>query len=174
MKDGDIGRVGSSQIRERRPSPAAGTHPYRTIVQPPLERQDVVELTEPHQAALRLLRERILENTRVALELTKRESEQFRFARIPASDRGVFLGQLISDQNTMASLRRREWLPARVDAALENGLVLGTSEATEILHELKALDVFTWRMICSVLDEYYSRIAGVLPDEIRQRMWEEM
>ena len=174
MKDGEIGRVGRAQFTERR-MPPPGPPPDSTIVRHHRpERQDVVELTEPHRAALRLLRERILENTRLALKLTKRDSDQFHFVRIPAENAKVFLGRLISDQNAMASFRRGKWSPERVDAALEAGLVQGTAEATEVLYELDELDVFTWRMISSVVDEYYSRIAGVLPDEIRQRVWEDL
>jgi hypothetical protein len=174
MNEGEIGRVSRARFTKRQ-SPGPPSVPHSTIVQARRpDRQDVVELTMPHRAALRLLRERVLENTRLALELSRRSCEQYRFARIPDEDRRVFISRLISDQNAMASHSRAQWVGERVDAALETGVVQGMAETTEILYELEELDVFTWRMISSLIDEYYSRIAGVEPEEIRGRIWDEL
>jgi hypothetical protein len=175
MEHGEIGRVGATHFGGHQ-----GGHPGFGLAQAidrvhdhRPTRRDIVDLTEPHKAALRLLRERILENTRLALDLPRRLAERFRFARIPAENPRAFLGRLLSDQNMMASHRRGSWPADRVDAALEDGLVQGAAETAEILFELDELDVDTWRLIGSVLDEYYNKLSGVTPEAIRAQLWRE-
>jgi hypothetical protein len=171
MEHGEIGRVGATHFGGHQAFGPAPGFPRAQEHRPP--RRDIIDLTEPHKAALRLLRERVLENTRLALDLPRRLAERFRFVQIPSQLPRVFFDRLISDQNMMASHRRGSWSAARVDAALEEGLVQGTAETAEILYELDELDVESWRLIGAVLDEYYRKLAGVSPEEIRARLWRE-
>lgn len=174
MENAEIGRVGASNFRD--PQSYGQAHLMRPIDadEEPVRGEDSVELTEPHKAALRLLRERVLENTRLALELPRRSNRPI-FARIPmdqiSEDRPRrFLSRLISDQNLLASTRRGTWPTEKLEEALETGLVQGTAETAEILYELDELDIVVWRLIGSVVDEFYRKLRGVSPEEMRERL----
>lgn len=172
MEAPDIGRVvGSQSSTARSPSPGLLRREVRPERRQPGDR---VELTEPNRVALRLLRERVLGNTRTALELGPAKPERIQFARVPNQPPHVFLDRLLSDQNLLATQRRSEWPRERVEAALERGLVQGTAETTEILFELHGLDVDTWRLVSSVLDEFYRKVAGVDPETMRAELWDEV
>ena len=125
----------------------------------PRRRLDDVELTEPRRAALRLLRERILERTRLELELPR--GAAVTFAAPGAPDRAdVFVGRLLSDQNLLAARRRDRWEAERVDAALETGMTEGLAETLELLHDLDELDAESWGLVNSVLDEFHRKVVS--------------
>ena len=174
MKNGEIGPVPATSGFAQAPS--GGYFPLRKDALEARRSQhgDTVELTEPHRAALRLLRERVLENTRLELELPRDLHPHIQFARIPGEQPRVFLGRLLSDQNLLASKRRGEWLDSAVDAALEEGLLQGMNETLEILHDLDRLDSETWRLVCSVLDDFYRRVGQVSPEALKRRLWDEV
>ena len=136
--------------------------------------RDTVELTEPHMAAFRLLRERVLENTRLTLGLARSAVGQYPFARIPGDRVQVFLGRLISDQNLMAGKRRGQWLDTAVQSAIEESLEQGIQETLEILYELDELDMDIWRLVCSVIDAYYAKVAAASPEELHASLWREV
>ena len=137
-------------------------------------RGDTVELTEPHMAAFRLLRERVLENTRLALGLPRNAVGQYPFARIPGDRVKVFLGRLISDQNLLAGKRRGTWLDGAIRKAIEESLIQGLQETLEILYELDELDLDIWRLVCSVIDAYYEKMMSVSPTKMHEELWQEV
>ena len=158
MENGEIGRLRPSHFD----TPQAHSQPQAVRVEDHQRkrraRADSVELTTPHRAALRLLRERILENTRLALDLPRRSAERFHFAQMPAKKPSDTLDRLLSDQSILASERRRVWPTDRIDEALELGLVQGTADTMQILFELDELDVVVWQLVSAVIDEYYRRL----------------
>ena len=173
MDHAEIGPVGASQFE----APQGGG--YFPLRQAALEarvehRQDTVELTEPHLAAFRLLRERVLENTRLALGLPRSAVGQYPFARIPGDRVQVFLGRLISDQNLMAGKRRGQWLDSAIQTAIEESLEQGIQETLEILYELDELDMDIWRLVCSVIDAYYEKVVSASPEELHRSLWAEV
>ncbi|MHC4896785.1 MAG: hypothetical protein ACYTGW_06715 [Planctomycetota bacterium] len=137
-------------------------------------RRDSVELTEPHMAAFRLLRERVLENTRLTLGLPRSAVGQYPFACIPGDRVQVFLGRLISDQNLLAGKRRGDWLEPAIRDAIEDSLMQGIEETLEILYELDELDMDIWRLVCSVIDAYYEKMVAVSPADMREEMWHDI
>ena len=50
----------------------------------------------------------------------------------------------------------------------------GMSETLEILHELDELDEVIFRMVSSILDEYFRKLFGVAPDQIRDAIWDDI
>jgi len=173
MDQAEIGPVGASQFETPQ---GGGYFPLRRAA---LEarvaaRRDTVELTEPHMAAFRLLRERVLENTRLTLGLPRSVVGQYPFARIPGDRVQVFLGRLISDQNLMAGKRRGQWLDAAIQSAIEESLEQGIQETLEILYELDELDMGIWRLVCSVIDAYYEKVVSATPEEMHESMWSEV
>ena len=173
MEHGEIGPVGASSFGT---AESGGYFPLRHAALEARQQagRDIVELTEPHMAALRLLRERVLENTRLALGLPRTAVGQYPFARIPGDRIKVFLGRLLSDQNLLASRRRGKWLDEAVREAIEDSLVQGVAETLEILYELEELDMPIWRVICSVIDAYYEKVASVSPEAMRERLWQDV
>ena len=136
--------------------------------------RDSVQLTEPHMAAFRLLRERVLENTRLALGLPRNAIGQYPFARIPGDRVQVFLGRLISDQNLLAGKRRGTWLGSAICKAIEESLVQGIEETLEILYELDELDLDIWRLVSSVIDAYYEKVVSISPKELHDLLWQDV
>ncbi len=123
---------------------------------------DQVDLTTPHHAALRLLRERVLEVTRKELQLSREACNQQHFAAPPAAHAEVFVGRLISSQNLMAGQRRGKWSNQRIDTAMKDGMVQGTEETLEILFELDDLDADTWSLIGAVLHEFHRKVLAAM------------
>lgn len=141
---------------------------------PLAQAEDCVQLTRPHLAALRLLRERVLENTRLCLDLPPQGIHKQRFVQVPAHRPRAFLGRLISDQNLLSAPRRGHWPVAEVDAALHEGLVQGVAETLEILFELDELDAVAWRLLNGVIDEFYRKLHGLNPEVIRAKVWRDI
>ena len=131
--------------RERRP------HAFR----------DQVALTDPRRATLRLLRQRVLENTRLCLALSR--PGELQFAAPERAPIDTWVGRLLSDQNMLASRRAGEWSPERVAEALEDGLDQGLMETLQILYELDELDTDAWQLVCDVQDEFHRKQAGLPP-----------
>lgn len=173
MDHAEIGPVTASQFE----APHGGG--YAPLRRAALEarvqgEQDTVELTAPRMAAFRLLRERVLESTRLALGFPGSVQGQYPFARIPHDQGRGFLGQLLSDQNLMAGKRRGEWSDEAIQAAIENSLEQGIQETLEILYDLGELEMGIWRLVCSVIDAYYEKVASVSPEELHRRLWREV
>ena len=171
MDNGEIGSVGASFSDPQSKGAAFARRPALPEAERRTAPRDFVDLTRPHKAALALLRERVLENTRLQLELPRQGVDRHRFAHMPDARPAVYLSHLISDQNRLAGARRGSWETARVDEAVEAGLVQGMSETMEILYQLGELDEVVWRMVSSVLDEYFRKLFGVSPEEIRDAVW---
>ncbi len=136
--------------------------------------QDQVELTNPRRTALNLLRQRVLEHTRRALELPKAVADTYHFCRVPDQSAAVFMGRLLSDQNLLASHRRGSWDPARVDEAMERSLSDGMAETLEVLHEVDALHMEDWDLINQVMQEFFRKLTGQSPEEVRQKFWADL
>jgi hypothetical protein len=134
-------------------APAGGSEPRSTRI--PLD--DVV-LTEPRFAALRLLRQRVLERTREALELPRTTAPAVVFADAPGPRADVFVGRLLSEQHLLAARRHDTWSEPRIAAALEEGITSGTAETLEVLHDVGRLDADTWGLLCGVLDEFHRKV----------------
>lgn len=124
---------------------------------PEKRRLDQAEFTAPRRATLRLLRERILENTRLALELRDNYTGP-RFITREVERADLFVSRLLSDQNLLASRRGGDWSPARIRHALEQGMTQGMSETLEILHELDELDETSWALVCDILDAFHRKV----------------
>lgn len=124
---------------------------------PEKKRLDQVQFTEPRRATLQLLRERILENTRVALDLPDNYTGP-RFITREVERAGLFVNRLLSDQNLLASRRGGDWSPEQIRDALETGMTLGMAETLEILFELDELDETSWALVCDILDAFHRKV----------------
>ena len=157
MEEGDIRAVqstvfGGGHAPQEGPRWAQGRRPG-----PEKKRLDHVEFTKPRRATLRLLRERILENTRLALELQENYTgPQFITREVERAD--LFVSRLLSDQNLLASRRGGDWSPALIRYALEQGMTQGMSETLEILFELDELDETSWALVCDILDAFHRKV----------------
>ena len=123
----------------------------------PARRLDQVHLTEPRLATLRLLRERILENTRLYLDLPRSPGGP-RFAQGDAERADLFAGRLLSDQNLLASRRGGAWPPERIRNALLEGMIQGLAETLEILFELDELNKASWNLVSDVLNVFHRKV----------------
>ena len=115
---------------------------------------DEVALTEPRQAMMRLIRQRVLENTRLALGLERRDGPNF--ALPPTGFVEAYIGRLLGEQTALAG-GRADWEEDRLGAALEEGLMQGLMETLDILYELDELDEAAWSLVCGVQEEFYRR-----------------
>ena len=161
MANDGIGPVGGTRFGGGHGAPGYGgptSGRPETTPHPPL---DEVALTAPRRAALSLLRERVLEATRVQLELPARHPG-IEFAAHPSDSVEVFVGRLLSGQNLLAAQRRDAWPEAAVASALENGLNDGLAETLEILDDVGELDVETWRLLCGVLEEFRRKVCAAI------------
>lgn len=159
-QDGTIGPVARASFNgggQGGTGPHGGAVPGEPEARKPRPRLDEVVLTEPGRAALSLLRQRILERTRRELELPRGAAPAF-VAPTSQHRADLFVGRLLSDQNMLASRRRETWPAERVDAALETAMTDGTEETLQVLHELGELDDASWGLVCSVLDEFHSKV----------------
>lgn len=141
------------------PGPAGGqqAHPRIRAAAPRSEPgQDQVAVTDPHRAALRLLRQRVLESTRLLLGLHRGPSQSFA-GGAPAQPE-AFAGRLLSEQNLMASMRAGEWAPVRIAESLEEGREQGVAETLQILYELEELDAEVWRLVCGVQQAWHRKL----------------
>jgi hypothetical protein len=50
----------------------------------------------------------------------------------------------------------------------------GIEETLEILYELDELDMDIWRLVCSVIDASYEKMAAVSPADMREEMWHDI
>ena len=132
-------------------------------------RLDQVVLTKPRKAALRLLRERILEATRQALDSPGSRPQQFGFAASPVDSAEVYVGRLLSEQNMLAAPRREQWPEHRVAAALETGMTDGLAETMDILHDVGELDAESWGLVCGVLEEFQRKVSAAEASEAADR-----
>lgn len=119
---------------------------------------DEVRLSPPLEITLRLLRERVLESTRQALELPSDVKAPQTLAPAPEDDTERLVGKLISEQNWLAARRRSEWDEPRVAAALREGTTRGLEETLEILEDLGELDEATWELLGAVTDELHRKL----------------
>ena len=120
-------------------------------------RLDQVHLTEPRLATLRLLRERILENTRLYLDLPRTPGGP-RFALGDPDRADLFVGRLLSDQNLLASRRGGAWPPQQIRSALLEGMIQGLAETLEILFELDELNQTSWNLVSDVLKVFHRKV----------------
>lgn len=120
---------------------------------------DRVDLTEPQVAALALLRQRVLVRTQQALELPDVPPHP-RFHEPPRPSAEAFLGRLLGEQAQLASARDRDWPADRIQAAVADGMTLGTEDTLEILHELDQLDEACWRLVCGVLAAWAHKVTS--------------
>ncbi len=142
------GHAGGDGTRPR----AQGARP-----KPPRQSLDQVHLTAPRLATLRLLRERVLENTRLHLDLPRSPGgPHFIVREVERAD--LFVGLLLSDQNLLASHRGSTWPPHQIRNAMEQGMTQGLAETLEILHELDELDETSWNLVCDVLSAYHRKV----------------
>ena len=123
----------------------------------PDRRLDQVHLTEPRLATLRLLRERILENTRLFLDLPRLPGGP-RFAQGDAERADLFVGRLLSDQNLLAGRRGGVWPPEQIRNALLEGMIQGLAETLEILFELEELNKTSWNLVSDVLNVFHRKV----------------
>ncbi len=157
MEEGDIRAVqstvfGGGHTAPEGPRWAQGRRPGSEK-----KRLDQVEFTEPRRATLRLLRERILENTRLALELRDNYTGP-RFITREVDRADLFVSRLLSDQNLLASRRGGDWSPQRIRDALETGMTHGMAQTLEILFELDELDETSWDLVCDVLNAFHRKV----------------
>ncbi len=128
------------------------------------QEDDQVQLSCPQELTLRLLRERILEHSRVQLQLAR---PQISFAVVPpTSNEGSmerYVGRLISDQNLLAAVRRGDWPDAQIDAAIEDGMTTGLEETLQVLFELDQLTEESWGQIRGFLAEFHRKVESALP-----------
>lgn len=124
---------------------------------PEKKRLDQIQFTEPRRATPQLLRERILENTRVVLDLPDNYTGP-RFITREVERAGLFVNRLLSDQNLLASRRGGDWSPEQIRDALETGMTLGMAETLEILFELDELDETSWALVCDILDAFHRKV----------------
>ena len=124
---------------------------------PEKKRLDQVEFTAPRRATLLLLRERILESTRIALDLRDNYTGP-RFITREVERADLFVSRLLSDQNLLASRRGGDWSPVLIRHALEEGMTQGMSETLEILFELDELDETSWALVCDILDAFHRKV----------------
>jgi hypothetical protein len=122
---------------------------------------DRIELTADGLVALALLRERVLDATRRALEVGPGEPVPH-FAIEPQAPIRDWVGRLLSDQNLLAARRRAAWPAARVDRALEQGLRDGIADALDILHALDRLDPRAWESVTAVLAELERKLGAAI------------
>lgn len=119
---------------------------------------DEVRLSAPLEVTLRLLRERVLEGTRRALELPADVKAPQTLTPTPQDSTERLVGKLISEQNWLAARRRAEWGEERVAAALQEGTTRGLEETLEILEDLGELDEATWELLGAVTDELHRKL----------------
>ncbi len=162
MEEGDIRAVrgtlfGGGHNVPGGPIWVPGRGPEEEPEQPQRRRLDQVHLTEPRRATLRLLRERILENTRLALDLPDSlPGPQFITKEVDRAD--LFVSRLLSDQNLLASRRGVDWPPEKIRDALETGMTQGMVETLEILFELDELDETSWALICDIIHAFHRKL----------------
>ena len=149
-------RWGGRQPAPADPGPQTRRRPRRT--RRGARRLDGIELTEPRIATLRLLRHRVLEQTRKALRLPRSSSLHIEWSPGPADRAEVFVGRLLSDQNLLAGKRRGHWDSAQLDAALEEGMTNGLSETLDILEDIRELDEEAWDFVCGVMEEFQRKV----------------
>lgn len=147
-----VGRPGQG-LPHRQTEPATVSRRDEAPARPDF---DHVVLTGKRVAALRLLRERVLENTRLLLDLP-RDPRGIGFAEPPLAGPKVWAGRLLSDQNLLGGRRAGEWAAPRIRACLEEGLDQGLAETLEILHEVGDLDEEIWDLIRGVMDVLHRR-----------------
>jgi hypothetical protein len=116
----------------------------------PRPQLDEVVLTGKRVVALRLLRERVLENTRLLLDLP-RDPRGIGFAEPTVAEPRHWAGRLVSDQNLLGGRRAQDWTAEQIRAALDEGLDQGLAETLEILHEVGDLDEETWDLVRGVM-----------------------
>lgn len=133
-----------------------GTRPQE-VSEVPSRSGDQVELSQPHELTLRLLRERILEHTRTNLQLDK---PQISFVVDPSANMESFVGRVLSDQNLLAAGRRGQWPKVQIDAALEDGMTSGLEETLQVLFELDQLTDTSWAQIQGFLAEFHRKVAS--------------
>lgn len=125
------------------------------------KRRDGVDVHLPEAIARRLLRERVLARTRVALGLRDGEFVP-RFAEdVDAEPLTAFVGRLLGAQNQLAALRVAELSQSELRARLDRAMRDGVAEVVEMLscdgedeHAVAAVAV-----VADALAEYGRRLA---------------
>ncbi len=121
---------------------------------------DTVRVDGSIAIARRLLRERVLARTRLALQLGDSDVVPEFAEAIDAESVGAFLGRLMSAQNQLAARRVTGWAAARVRSCLDQVLRDGAEEALELL----AADAEAVVVVVEVLAEYERRLAKLATD----------
>ena len=157
-----IGSTGFDHAGGSTPAPHVGVGRSQDEDPPVVTQDDQIQLRLPDELTLQLLRERVLEHSRVNLRLDK---PQIHFAAAPLTPMESYVGRLLSDQNLLAATRRGRWPEARIDAAIEDGMTAGLEETLEILFELDKLTDESWGQIRGVLAEFHRKVESTLPRE---------
>ncbi|MGC6488486.1 MAG: hypothetical protein ACON4Z_12635 [Planctomycetota bacterium] len=155
------GYAGQRREAPRHRGGSHGGHPSEPGRTAESKTTDGVEVHLPESIARRLLRERVLARTRVALGLQDGEFVP-RFAEdVDAEPLAAFVGRLLGAQNQLAALRVGELSQPELRARLDSGLRAGFDEVVEMLsrdgddeHTVAALAV-----VAAALAEYGRRLA---------------
>lgn len=143
------GRTPSGQTRQPPPREQAS--------QPAVDR---VTIHGTAAVASRLLRERVLANTRQRLELDDTTAAH-EFAEVFEGEPiAAFLGRLLSAQNLLAARRAGDWEERRVRRCLDQALHAGAEEALELLGN-DGRDDAGVQFVADVLVEYGRRLAAL-------------
>lgn len=121
---------------------------------------DRVTIHAAAAVASRLLRERVLANTRLRLELDDTVAPP-EFAEVFEGEPiAAFLGRLLSAQNLLAARRAGDWEERRVRRCLDQALHAGAEEALELLGN-DGRDDAGVQFVADVLVEYGRRLAAL-------------
>jgi hypothetical protein len=114
--------------------------------------------------ARRLLRERVLAHTRVALALGEGDGDgQPSFAEaVDDEPVGEFLGRLLSAQNQLAARRAAALGASGTRACLDAALRDGATEAAELLAQDEASGGAGVAVVAAVVEEYARRLAALV------------
>ncbi|HEB52109.1 MAG TPA: hypothetical protein ENI87_02515 [bacterium] len=140
---------------QRQPGGKAGSH-----AQPEPE-GDEVSVHGAAQIARRLLRERVLAQTRRRLGLTPGEFVPAFAEQVDDEPIAAFLGRLIGAQNQLAALRHRELPQAELRRQLDAGLRDGIAEVLELLGADPVGGAAATDVVTQVLGDYGRRLALV-------------
>lgn len=158
MGEGEIGGIGHCGGFAETPAGYLGARAQHS----PKTRSpkvDRVDLTAPEVAALRLLRERVLEHTRQQLQLQLTPAPAPIRVQESESTPEILVGRVLAEQAQLAAARRGTWTQERIEQALSEAMALAAGETLHILHELDQLEAGTWRVVCRAFDAWAEKVA---------------
>lgn len=156
--------LGSAQaIGDRDPGrhPTYGSRQERPVPPPPARVTDAVQLSAPRQAALQLLRQRVLACTRALLGLPDHGTVHA-FADHDTATVAEFLHRLLSAQNQLAAQRASAWPAERIRTAVADGMANGAAETLEILHDDHRCDAEAIQLVTDALAVFGGMLAAQL------------